>query len=220
MLPHGNRPPRRTPSCSTASSLLVRRGGPGLRCTPLLKLVHLSSNSSSWRTVDVPHPAVQFAGLASTVANLLEPVQKSEHHRDREQHLERIPLRRPTVWLTVSGAYSGSTSRPRCEHTVGFLEMSVIGRGRLRDAQTRPRRRLSRRSPSGRPSRRDTRPPPDARATGPGRGQWFPPDCFAPPLDEAIPEHVVVAEAERQQPEGTHAPPTATGRPTHRVPVM
>src|SRR5208337_2909396 len=82
-IPDGNRPPRRTPSCSTLRQHLVHRGGPGLRCTPLLKLVHQALKLlRSGGTVDVPHPAVQFAGLAAAVANLQEPVQKTEHHRD------------------------------------------------------------------------------------------------------------------------------------------
>ena len=84
---------------------LVHRGGPGLRCTPLLKLC--SSGVKLLRsggTVDVPHPAVQFAGLAAAVANLQEPVQKT-HHRDQgKQRLERIPRLRPTVCVDRLGA--------------------------------------------------------------------------------------------------------------------
>ena len=80
---------------------------------------------------DVPHPAVQFAGLAAAFANLQEPVQKSEHHRDQgKQRLERIPRRRPTVGVDRLGGVLGvDVPRFGREHAVGFLEMDVIGRG-------------------------------------------------------------------------------------------
>ena len=98
---------------------LAHRGGPGLRCTPLLKLVHQASKLlRSSGTVDVPHPAVQFVGLAAAVANLQEPVQKTEHHRDQgKQRLESIPRRRPTVGVDRLGAYSGATSRASAANT-------------------------------------------------------------------------------------------------------
>ena len=83
---------------------LAHRGGPGLRCTALRKLVPQASKLlPSGGTVDVPHPAVQFAGLAAAVANLQEPVQQTEHHRDQgKQRLERILRRRPTVGLLIA----------------------------------------------------------------------------------------------------------------------
>ena len=90
-----------------------------LRCTPLLKLVHQASKLlRSGGTVDVPHPAVQFAGLAAAVANLQEPVQKTEHHRDQgKQRLERILRRRPTVGVDRLGGVLGSTSRASAANT-------------------------------------------------------------------------------------------------------
>ena len=107
----------------------------------MLKLVHQASKLlRSGGTVDVPHPAVQFAGLAAAVANLQEPVQKTEHHRDQgKQRLERIPRRRPTVGVDRLGGVLGvDVPRFGREHAVGFLEMDVIGRGRQRDAQMQP----------------------------------------------------------------------------------
>ncbi len=117
---------------------LVHRRGPGLRCTPLLKLVHQASKLlRSDGTVHVPHRAVQFAGLAAAVANFQEPVQKTEHHRDQgKQRLEHIPRRRPTVGVDrLGGVCAFDVACLGCEHTVGFLEMSSIGPGRQPDAQ-------------------------------------------------------------------------------------
>ena len=85
--------------------------------------------------------------------------------------------RQPSV-LTVSRAYSGSTSRASAANTaVDFLKMSVIASEAVSPT---PNQRMP--SPtvvvdvasSSRPSRRDARPPPDARATGRVMARWFP----------------------------------------------
>ena len=72
---------------------------------------------------------MQFAGLAAAVANLQEPVQKTQHHRNQgKQGLERIARGRPTVGVDRLGGVLGiDVACLGREHTVGLLEMSVIG---------------------------------------------------------------------------------------------
>jgi hypothetical protein len=109
----------------------------------------------------------------------------------------------PSV-LTVSGVVVGfDVACLGCEHTVGFLKMSVIGRGRQPDAQNaaladgcRDVALLA--SPVGVMLVRRQMRGQLGRVMDGGSHQTVSPQ----PLDESIPEHVVVAEAKRQQPEG------------------
>ena len=116
---------------------LVHRGGPGLRCTPLLKLIHQASKLlRGGGAVNVPHPAVQFAGLAAAVPNLQDPCRKQSTTVIRGNNVWnafRVDAQ-PSV-LTVWGRSRLSVPRFGREHAVGFLEMDVIGSGRQRDAQ-------------------------------------------------------------------------------------
>ena len=86
---------------------------------PLLKLVHQASKLlRGGGTVDVPHPAVQFVGLAAAVANLQNPCRKQSTTVIRGNNVWNAFCvdAQPSV-LTVSGAYSGSTSRPSAANT-------------------------------------------------------------------------------------------------------
>src|SRR5271166_5910096 len=98
---------------------LVHRGGPGLRCTPLLKLVHQASKLlRSGGTVDVPHPAVQFAALRQRSRIFKNPCRKQSTTVIRGNNVWNAFCvdAQPTV-LTVWGAYSGSTSRASAANT-------------------------------------------------------------------------------------------------------
>jgi len=179
---------------------------PGPHGTPSLKLAHQASGLlRGGGPVDVPHPAMELVGLAATVADLEEPVQEAEHHRDGgEQRGEGIPRRRPAVDVDrlgdVAGADVACLGR---EDAVSLAEVVVIGVRGQGDAQ-------------------------DAAATG-GRGEVALPagtvgvmligrqvrrqpgrvadgraDQAAPtqPLDQAVPLHLAMTEADLQQPGG------------------
>ena len=108
----------------------------------------------------------------------------------------------PSV-LTVWGRTRGRRPGFGREHAVGFLEMDVIGRGRQRDARNAAATNGCRdvallAGPVGVMLVRHQMLGQLCRVADGGSHQTVSPQ----PLDEAIPEHVVVAEAERQQPRG------------------
>ena len=183
---------------------LTHRGGPGLRATPLLKLVHQAAKLlRGGGTVDVPHPTVQFVGLAAAVANLQEPVEETEHHCDpRKPRQERIARRRPAIGVDRLGGVVGLDIA--CfgrEHAVGLLEMDVIGRGRERDAQDAAAADGGRdvalpACPVGVMLVRYQMLGQLGRVADGGSHQTVSPQ----PLDDAIPVHVAVTETDFQQP--------------------
>ena len=114
------------------------RSLPALSAAPLLELSHQTPKFVRRRdAVNVPNPPVPFVILATTVADLQKAVQKAEDHGNRgKQRPEGVACGRPTVGVDgFGGVLRGEALCFGGELAVRLAEVVVIGRVGQSDTQ-------------------------------------------------------------------------------------